>query len=180
MLGPRDGRSSVVVLVAALTAIGAALRFATLDRQSFWLDELVTVSLLRMDFDDLLRAIPESEATPYLYYVLAWPWSRLFGFGEVGLRSLSALAGAAIVPVAYGAGTVLVSRRTGLVAAALVSVHPFLVWYSQEARAYGLFALLAAGLFFFGQALRAGGHWAFVGWAVASSLALATHYFAVF
>ena len=181
MLGPRDGRSSVVVLVAALTAIGAALRFATLDRQSFWLDELVTVSLLRMDFDDLLRAIPESEATPYLYYVLAWPWSRLFGFGEVGLRSLSALAGAAIVPVAYGAGTVLVSRRTGLVAAALVSVHPFLVWYSQEARAYGLFALLAAvGLFFFGQALRAGGRWAFVGWAIASSLALATHYFAVF
>ena len=60
-------------------------------------------------------------------------------------------------------------------------VHPFLVWYSQEARAYGLFALLAAvGLFFFGQALRAGGHWAFVGWAIASSLALATHYFAVF
>ena len=161
------------MLLAALTAIGAALRFATLDRQSFWLDELVTVSLLRMDFDDLLRAIPESEATPYLYYVLAWPWSRLFGFGEVGLRSLSALAGAAIVPVAYGAGTVLVSRRTGLVAAALVSVHPFLVWYSQEARAYGLFALLAAvGLFFFGQALRAGGHSAFVGWAIASSLPL--------
>ena len=144
MLGPRHGRSSVVVLVAALTAVGATLRFATLDRQSFWLDELVTVSLLRMDFDDLLRAIPESEATPYLYYVLAWPWTRLFGFGEVGLRSLSALAGAAIVPVAYGAGAVLVSRRTGLVAAALVSVHPFLVWYSQEARAYSLFALLAA------------------------------------
>ncbi len=46
-----------------------------------------------MDFDDLLRTIPESEATPYLYYVLAWPWTRLFGFGEVGLRSLSALAG---------------------------------------------------------------------------------------
>jgi hypothetical protein len=181
MLGPRDDRSSVVVLVAVLTAIGAALRLATLDRQSFWLDELVTVSLLRMDFDDLLRAIPESEATPYLYYVLAWPWSRLFGFGEVGLRSLSALAGAAIVPVTYGAGAVLVSRRTGLVAAALVTVHPFLVWYSQEARAYGVFALLAAvGLLFFGKALRAGGHWSFVGWAVASSLALATHYFAVF
>ncbi len=139
------------------------------------------MSLLRLDFDDLLRTIPESEATPYLYYVLAWPWTRLFGFGEVGLRSLSALAGAAIVPVAYGAGAVLVSRRTGLVAAALVSVHPFLVWYAQEARAYSLFALLAAvRLLFFGHALRAGGRWAFVGWALASSLALATHYFAVF
>ena len=169
------------MLVAVADGPRRGLRFATLDRQSFWLDELVTVSLLRLDFDDLLRTIPESEATPYLYYVLAWPWTRLFGFDEVGLRSLSALAGAAIVPVAYGAGAVLVSRRTGLVAAALVSVHPFLVWYSQEARAYGLFALLAAvSVLFFGQALRAGGRWAFVGWAVASSLALATHYFAVF
>ena len=33
--------------VAALTVLGAALRFGTLDRQSFWLDELVTVRLLR-------------------------------------------------------------------------------------------------------------------------------------
>ena len=59
----------------------------------------------------MLHAIPESEATPYFYYVLAWPWARVFGFGEIGLRSLSALAGTAIVPVAYGAGTALVSRR---------------------------------------------------------------------
>ena len=170
-----------LVPVAALTAVGVALRFATLDRQSFWLDELVTVSLLRQDFGDMLRAIPESEATPYLYYVLAWPWTRIFGFGEVGLRSLSALVGSAVVPLAYGAGAVLVSRRTGLVAAALVSVSPFLVWYAQEARAYSLFAFLAAcTLPLFGRALRTGGPSAFLGWALACSLALATHYFSVF
>lgn len=71
--------------VLGLTALGALLRFATLDRQSFWLDELVTVSLLSMDFGDMLNAIPESEATPYVYYVLAWVWAQLFGVGEVGL-----------------------------------------------------------------------------------------------
>ena len=181
MLGSRHGRSSVIVSVALLTAVGAALRFATIDRQSFWLDELVTVFLLRQDFGDMLRAIPESEATPYLYYVLAWPWTRLFGFGEIGVRSLSALVGAAIVPVAYGAGAALVSRRVGVIAAALVSVHPFLVWYAQEARAYSLFALLAAcTVLFFGRALRGGGGWDLLGWALAASLALATHYFALF
>jgi len=41
----------------------------------------------------MLHAIPHSEATPYLYYVLAWPWTHVFGSGEVGIRSLSALAG---------------------------------------------------------------------------------------
>ncbi|MGH3132208.1 MAG: glycosyltransferase family 39 protein, partial [Gaiellaceae bacterium] len=171
----------VWVSVLALTAVGAVIRFATLDVQSFWLDELVTVSLLRMDFRDLLEAIPESEATPYLYYVLAWFWAQVFGLGEVGLRSFSALVGAAIVPVAYGAGSALVSRRVGLIAAALVSVHPFLVWYAQEARAYSLLALLTAcSLLFFGRALGEPSRFDLAGWALTSALALATHYFAIF
>jgi 4-amino-4-deoxy-L-arabinose transferase-like glycosyltransferase len=165
---------------AALTVAGAAIRFATLDRQSFWFDELVTVRLVRRSFGGMLSTIPHSEATPYLYYVLAWPWARVFGAGEVGLRSLSALAGTATVPVVYAAGATLCSRAVGLVAAALVSVEPFLVWYSQEARSYALLTFFAAlGFLFFARALR-GGRADVAGWAVASALALATHYFAVF
>ena len=171
----------VTLPVLALTALGAVLRFATLDQQSFWLDELVTVSLLRMNFGDMLDAIPESEATPYFYYVLAWPWARIFGFGEVGLRSLSALVGTAVIPVAYGAGAMLVSRRTGLITAALVSAHPLLVWYAQEARSYSLLAFLTAcSLLFVGRAIRAPSHFALAGWAVSASFAIATHYFAIF
>jgi hypothetical protein len=152
----------------------------TLDEQSFWLDELVTVSLIRGSFDHMVRAVPMSEATPYVYYVLAWPWSRVFGLGEFGLRSLSALVGAAIVPVGYAAGAVLVSRRAGLIAAALLSVNPLLVWYAQESRAYSLFAFFAAlSVLFFALALR-GRREGLPGWAIASALAVATHYFAVF
>jgi len=166
--------------IVLITALGAALRFPTLDRQSFWLDELVTVDLLDHGFEHVLRQVPRTEATPYLYYVLAWAWSSVFGLGEAGLRSLSALAGAATVPVAYLAGTVLVSRRTGLVAAALVATNPFLVWYSQEARSYALLALLGAGsVLAFGHALR-GGRTALIAWAVVAAAAIATHYFAVF
>ena len=172
--------SRTVLLLGFLTAVGALLRFATLDSQSFWLDELVTVSLLHQSFGEMLGTVPESEATPYLYYVLAWPWSRIFGFGEIGLRSLSALVGTAMIPVVYGAGASLVSRRIGLIAAALVCVNPFLVWYAQEARSYSLLAFLAAGtLLFLARALQ-GGRVALVGWAVLSSLAIATHYFAIF
>ena len=127
-----NGRPSAVVHQDP----GAVLRFATLDAQSYWLDELVTVSLLDRGFGDMLDGIRETEATPYLYYVLAWPWTHAFGLGEVGLRSLSALAGTIAVPVSYAAAAALCSRRVGLVVAALVAVHPFLVWYAQEARAY--------------------------------------------
>ena len=169
-----------LLLVAGLTVLGAALRFPTLDRQSFWLDELVTASLLDRSLEDVLREVPRSEGTPFLYYVVAWAWGTLFGLGEVGLRSFSALAGTATVPLAYGAGAVLVSRRAGLVAAALVAANPFLVWYSQEARSYALLALLgAASVLAFGLALRGARAW-LVAWAAVSALAIATHYFAVF
>ena len=77
--------------------------------------------------------------------MLAWAWSRPFGIGEVGLRSLSALIGTLTVPVAYVVGAQLVSRRSGLAAAALVAVSPLLVYYSQEARPYAL-AILLGGL----------------------------------
>ena len=166
--------------LAAVTLAGALLRFATLDAQSFWLDELVTVSLLDRGLGDALAEVPRTEATPYAYYLVAWLWSQAFGLGEVGLRSLSALAGTATIPLVYGAGAVLVSRRAGLVAAALVAANPFLVWYAHEARSYALFALVgAATVLAFGHALRGGGRW-LATWAVLAALALATHYFAVF
>jgi len=164
----------------AVTAAAGALRFSTLGSQSFWLDELVTTWLLRQDFTDMIDVIPASERTPYLYYVLAWAWAHVMGESEVGLRSLSALAGTLTVPVAYAACASLVSRRAGLLAAALVACNPFLVWYSQEGRAYSLLVLLSALSFlFFARALE-GRPRMLLWWAVASSLAIATHYFAIF
>lgn len=174
-------RSAAPLLpLVLLTVVGAALRLLTLDRQSYWLDELVTVSLLDRGLGDVLREIPRTEATPFLYYVVAWAWGSIAGLGEVGLRSLSAVAGTATIPIAFGAGAVLVSRRAGLVAAALVAANPFLVWYSQEARSYALLALLGAGsVLAFGHALRGGGL-SLAAWAAVAGLAIATHYFAVF
>src|SRR6185295_17039198 len=101
--------------------------------------------------------------------------------GEFGLRSVSAMAGVATVPVAYLLGAELSSRRAGIVAAALVAVNPMLVWYSQEARAYALFALLTAlSLLYFVRALDRGQRRDSVALGVVSALALATHYFAAF
>ena len=175
----------------AIVAAGAAFRFATLDLQSFSGDEGVTVALLELSLGDMLDAIPDSESTPPLYYLLAWFWTQPFGTGEVGLRSLSALLGTLTMPVAYAAGAALVSRRTGVVAAALTAASPLLVWYSQEGRSYALLVLLGAlSLLFFARALkgatpRAGAEGprdagTLAWWALFSALALATHYYAAF
>ena len=74
-------------------ARGRVLRFATLDGQSFWLDEAYTVRLLDQPLGDMLADLPDQESAPPLYYLLAWPWGQVLGLGEAGLRSLSALLG---------------------------------------------------------------------------------------
>ena len=194
-------RSRAFWAVAGMTALAAALRFSTLGLQSYHHDEIVTASrILRGSFWHAMSAVGAGESAPPLYYALAWLWTQLTGTGEVGLRSISALAGVATVPVAYliaaelsrlnadcavdppiAGSTAQSAQRTGVVAAALVAVNPMLLWYSQEARAYALFSLLTAiSLLYFVRALRHGRRRDLTGWGVASALALATHYFAVF
>lgn len=174
-------RSRHVQALVGITVFGALLRFVTLGDQSYWGDEGVTVALVRMGFGDMLETIPRSESTPPLYYTLAWLWTRALGSsGEYGLRSLSALAGTAAVPAVYAAAATLVTRRAGLVAAALAATAPLLVWYSQESRAYALLMLLSAlALWQFGRVLAARPR-ALRWWAAAAALAIATHYFAAF
>ena len=167
--------------VGALTALATISRCVTLDRQSYWSDEAITVLLTRMHFGGLWHTIGETESTPPVYYVAAWFWVRAFGDGEVALRSLSALAGVATVPVAYLAGRSLRGPRVGVVAAALATVSPPLVWYSQEARAYALAILLAGASFWaFARALRHPAASELAAWSIVSLLAIGTHYFAGF
>ena len=175
-------RSRAFWIVFGLTVMAAALRFATLGVQAYHHDEVVTASrVLRDGFGHAMEAVGFSESAPPLYYVLAWLWTQVTGTGELGLRSVSALAGVATVPVAYLLGLELRSRRAGIVAAALVAVNPMLLWYSQEARGYALLVLLTAvAALYFLRALERGRRADFTGWGIASALALATHYFAIF
>ncbi len=175
-------RSRAFWIVAGLTVLGAALRFATLGVQSYHHDEIVTASrVLRVGFGHAMNAVGFSESAPPLYYALAWVWTQVTGTGTFGLRSLSALAGVATIPVAYLVAVELRGRRAGLMAAALVAVNPMLLWYSQEARAYSLLVLFCSiSLLYCIRAQRHGRRRDFTAWGIASALALCTHYFAVF
>jgi len=166
-------------ILVAIVIVGAVARFATLSSQSYWLDEATTVHELGLSFGAMLHAWSSVEADPPLYFVIAWPWARVFGLGEAGVRSLSAVFGTALIPVLYLAGRELVSRRAGLVAAAFAAINPFLIWYSQDAHEYMLMALLCtASLLFFARCWRRGSRRDLFWWAVLSALTLSTMYFA--
>lgn len=173
--------SADVWVLGVLIAVAAVIRIITIDNQSLWMDEALTAYEAHLPFGAMINTVAHVETTPPLYFVLVWIWAHLFGTGEVALRSISTLAGIAIVPVAYLAGRELVSRWVGVLTAAFVTLNPFLIWYSQEARSYMLLATLSAASFlFFIRARRDPSRSNLGWWAVFSSLAVMTHFFAGF
>ena len=169
------------LILGALVVLAAAIRIVVLDNQSLWADEALTAYEMHLPFGAMLHTVATVEVTPPLYFVLLWGWVKVFGAGPVGLRALSALASVALVPIAYGATRELVSRRAGLVAAALMTVNPFAIWYGQEARSYMLLAALTGAAFLaFARAERAPSARNLAVWSLLSALAVMTHFFAGF
>lgn len=173
------GRAATPWVVGAIVLLGALLRFTTVGEQSFWYDEAVTWGIVAHGLGHVLSTVPKSESTPPLYYVVLWLWTRIFGLGDAGLRSFSALCSTLTIPVVWLIGRRLVSNRVGLVAALLTAVNPFLFWYAQEARSYSMLLLMSAlSLLALVHALALPTRRRVLVWGLVSAVALATHYYA--
>ena len=179
----QDGRELSLCLITplllAITAAGAVLRFLYLTRKSFWLDEGVSVMLARLDLANLLHILWRREANMALYYGLLRMWLH-FGAGDFFVRSLSALISVAAIPVIYLLGKRLFGTATGLLAAALFSVHAWQVRYAQEARSYSLYVLLSSlSCLFFLAAIEKPSRPRWSACIACSLLAIYSHFFAV-
>lgn len=173
------GAASVhgVLVPSVLVALAFVLRVYLLGNQSLWFDEGYSVYLARMGPGPAIWATA-ADAHPPLYHLLLAVWLGLAGPGEFAVRFLSAMLGTLTVPLSYCLGRRLFGRPTASITAALVAASPFLVYYSQEARMYGLLldlALVASWLLL--RAVRSGRFWAL--YAVALAAAFYTHYSAM-
>ncbi len=129
------------LILAALLVVAAVLRFAFLDKKSFWFDESVSVAIARLPAVDLIRLLWRREANMTLYYLLLRGW-LLFGHSEFFVRTLSVLPALATLPALYALGRRLFDARVGLIATTLLACHALHVRYSQEARSYTLMLFL--------------------------------------
>jgi 4-amino-4-deoxy-L-arabinose transferase-like glycosyltransferase len=166
--------TTILLLLILLLAFG--LRFFHLDAQSLWNDEGTSVAVAQRDLITITRDAA-SDIHPPLYYWLLGVWVRLFGVGETAVRSLSALLGVVLVALTYGLGRLLIGRWVGLAAALLAAIHPFQVYYSQEARMYMLLTVLTAGAMLALVRVVGRGSWAAWGTLVVlETCGLYTHY----
>jgi 4-amino-4-deoxy-L-arabinose transferase-like glycosyltransferase len=165
-----------ISLVLVLTAVAWALCLFRIGRRSLWFDEAYSVQTVQ-HWD----AIGQFGIEPnmWLYYATLWIWANL-GWSEGMLRGLSALYAAACVPVIYGLGSALFDRRVGVIAAVLLAVNAYAVWYGQDLRAYSMM-ILACGLSTLGfvQVMRRRGRHTWIGYGLATGLAIYVHYLSV-
>jgi 4-amino-4-deoxy-L-arabinose transferase-like glycosyltransferase len=124
--------------LSAVLLLALVLRFYNLTYHSLWFDEVMSTYWATKPAGELWRvglALTQDKHPP-LYYLLLHGWTALFGPGDWAVRSLTAVIGALAVLPTYGIGAHLGGRRAGLLAALLLALNPFLVWYSQEARMF--------------------------------------------
>ena len=142
------------VTLLLLFASSVALRLECLACKPFWSDECFSVEIAWLDWRNFLHLMWWREANMSLYYVLLGIWLRAgqnlgqhlgrhFGTGEFFIRSLSVLMATATLPAIYWLARMLYDRRVALIAATLFTFSAYNVRYSQEARSYALFMLLA-------------------------------------
>lgn len=170
-----------VLIVAALTVVGVALRVVLAD-QSLFADELSTHYVVtgRSLFDAISIVHTDAEITPPLYFALTWLTTRIGDTAEL-LRLPSLIAGAAAIPLVYLVGVRTVGRRAALVAAALTTLSPFMAYYSAEARGYALVvALVLLSTLALLLAVDGGRTRWWVLYAVCTCAAVYTHYTSVF
>jgi len=136
-----DPVERVAVLIALVLA--AALRLYNLGAESLWNDELATVSITRFGpfAPQTWNAIAHDVHPPGYYFLIA-AWQLVFGDSEGSLRLPSALAGIAFCWALYAFARRYLSPAIAIVAIYISAVSPFLIKYSQEARAYSLVCLL--------------------------------------
>jgi uncharacterized membrane protein len=157
------------------------LRLYRLDYQGLWSNEAVSVLASRQPLGGMLEQVLRLETTPPLYFLLLHGWFQFFGVGDFQARSISAVFGILTVALTYLLGRHLFDRRTGLLAACLVTLSQLAVLYSQEVRCYAQFLCLSTcASYLFILALRKRSAWAWLGFVGVSVLMLYTHYYSVF
>jgi hypothetical protein len=130
--------------VLVITLVGGLLRVFLLANKGMWLDETFSVWLANHSVADMLQWIDKIDQHPPLYYLLLHYWIALNGDSPYHVRLLSALFGAGTIPIIYLIGKRMSGVVMGMVAAVLLALSLFNIYYAQETRMYTFLTFNAA------------------------------------
>lgn len=126
-------------MIYLILLLAFLLRLVNLN-QSFWLDEAAQVIESARSLSQQLNNAADFH--PPLYHLLLHFWMK-FGTSEVWIRFLSIIFSLASIYATYSLARLFVKKRYADLAAFFLSLSPFHLWYSQEARPYMLLVALS-------------------------------------
>lgn len=145
----------------------------TVFNQSLWGDEGFSAILSMKSVKDIVSIVAH-DTSPPLFNLSEHFWFKMFGTGEVAVRALVFIYFLIAVFFTYKIGKHLWNKKVGFIAAVLTFLNTFLFVYGFEGRMYSLLlATVTASFYFF---IKKG----WVGYVVATTLALYSHHFAIF
>jgi len=163
----------ILVLVAAI------MRLVGMAGENFWHDEITILNVSLGTWDDLTYQF--SRGRPPVFPLIAYGWTSAFGTGEVISRLPSFIAGVLSVGVLFHLGSLMFNQRVGLLAAFIMTVTEFHIYYSQTFRYYSVYVLMVLLSFLFFYLLVTRKRWYYLlSYLVFSALAFYTHAHGIF
>jgi len=165
-----------IILVLIL---GLVLRLINLN-QSLWLDETTQAVTSLGSFSNIFNEL-QGDFHPPLYHLLMWGWAHLFGSTEIVMRLPSVLFGVATIWFVYQIGKLIKSNSSlTLLAALLMAIAPFHIYYSQEARTYAFTTFITCLSFYYFLRLILNKNPNKLGYILATVLMLYADYYGLF
>lgn len=138
---------------------------------SLWGDESFTAVAVKENFLRMLDIVAKDTAPP-LYYLCLFCWTRIFGYSEVAIRSLSVLLYLGTVVIVYLTAKKIWDKKTGFLAALLTLTNPFLFPFAFEGRMYAILVFTVTLSFYFFLIKNN------LGYVLASAAAIYSHHYA--
>jgi mannosyltransferase len=180
-LGKKPATERKLGFLLALLLLAFALRLFRLEEREIWYDEAFAVLYAEKEIGAIIYGTitpvegAAADIHPLLYYLFLHGWTGL-GQSPVIVRFPSVIFGLLSVCLIFRLGRELFTAKVGLLAAGLTVISPFHIWYSQEARMYGLLCLSSLlSICFFVRVWKEGKGVNWMSFAICTALSLYAH-----
>ncbi len=135
-------KKSIFLLLALILGVSFFIRLYGMETENIWPDEGLTIYNAHKSIS---HNVGWSLSLAYfpLYHIILSAWEKFFGLSEFSMRLLSVIFGTLSVYIVYLIGSLMFGKKAGIYSALITALSSYHVYYSQEARVYMLFALLA-------------------------------------
>lgn len=129
------------ILLLVILLLGITLQYAAAYQKSFWGDEAKTALRVRNGFETIEEETPADHQPLYIYMMTLW--GKVFGYSEMGLRSLAILFATLTLVLTYTLGKDVYGEKTALISLAILSFSPLFLLHGHSARYYSIMTALA-------------------------------------